>query len=176
MNPSSIHAKSLSFGGDDAVEPHVGELVGRHAEGRDRRALPGDERDHRVLHPAVTTLRDGELRPGVGPEAVTEIAQEPRRPVAQALPRLGHVGLVEEVEGHRLVAAGHIVHADPLVEVVGVGGPREVVNVVGAEVPPEGVGRRSRTWGDRPQAGRRVVAVPYLARVLERARRGGDIV
>ena len=115
------------------------QLVRRRAEKRSGRAFARYERDHRVLHPAVAALRDRELRVGVGPVARAEDADQIGCLLAERRPLLGHFRLVEQVEGDRVGAAGHVVYAEDGVDVVGVGGPGEIVDALGAEVPRERV-------------------------------------
>ncbi len=122
-------------GAERRVKPFVGGFVGRDAQERAGRALARQEVDHGILHAAIAGLRDGELRVQVGAVFVAEELDELRHPLIHRLPAVFDVAFVQQV------VHGAIARIDALVDVIGVGGPGEVVDVLGPEAPRQRVGR-----------------------------------
>ncbi len=167
LREALVHPRVADLvGAEHPVEPLVRRLVRRHADEAAGRAASRDEVHHRVLHPAVARLRDGELRPAVRPETLLVVGDDGRHEAPLRLPPCGDVRLVEKV------VRASVRPGDAVVRVVAVGGPREVVDVLRLPAP-----RQARRFGPRLLAGlerderlaRGRVAFADLSAVLQHA-------
>ena len=125
---------ALLVGGQHSVEPHVGALVGYDAKGSEVVVAVGlHQRTHGVLHGALSALNDAELGPAVGSEVLVHKGEVGSDVGAEAVVLVHHarlfVGLVEVVD------FGSGGQREALVAVFAVGGPGEVVHVVGRKAP-----------------------------------------
>ena len=158
-------------GAQRRVVPHVRKLMHSGPQHRavaaffleGRAVVAAHDGEHRVFHAAVAPLGHRHLRIGVVAVFLIEIRRELRHVVSERAPLLGHARLVENVV--RGAVLRHFV-----VDVRGIGRPREVVDVLGGEVPGERVGIRQAVRRTPSAVPLDVVAVPDFFGVLKDAR------